>query len=149
MILSEFLNLMNERNDFNFFHFDLVAPNAPLPTRPPEPTKKTKQLTVATEIRTEKEPETIVVTDEEKTTEKPTPPLLFSLPDHITDVNILLKNGLKTTEKPKPKIPVKTGMLEAHLKTLLEITTRRGSFMCCFINGFYFAMVFQDVHPMF
>lgn len=92
------------------FHFDSAAPNAPLPTRPLEPTKQTKLMTVATTKSTEKEPETILLTDEVETKGKPTPRLLFSLPDHITDLDIL-KRPIKTTQKSniQPQSPVKTG----------------------------------------
>ena len=92
------------------FYFDSAAPDAPLPTRPPEPTKQTKLITVATKKSTEKEPETILLTDEVKTKGKPTPRLLFSLPDHITDFDIL-KRPIKTTQKSRmqPQSPTKTG----------------------------------------
>lgn len=94
----------------------LVAPDAPLPTRPPEPTKKTIPPTTESEIQTVEERETPVMTVEVTTTAKPTPPLFFSLPEGVTDVDIfdLQTTKMAKTTSSESKIPSRKSKLASY-----------------------------------
>ncbi|XP_065052970.1 discoidin domain-containing receptor tyrosine kinase B-like isoform X2 [Rhopilema esculentum] len=77
---------------FSEIEFSAVSPDAPLPTRPAPLTKKATTLATTEAV--------VIETVPPATTAKPTPRLLFSLPDEITDVGII-DGHFTTTKTPR------------------------------------------------